>query len=157
MAAASLMFDPAVARLAELMTSGQIITKTQAQWVEFCKLNDWFSHEIMWDIKPQKQKPPSIKVMRLFFYPYNANILFNVGRWDWCFFFISVCSELLIWPGCRCKHGPVVSSQNPSVTRVTAVLFIVPLTELKHAKLDCSIYLLREQTGLLLFLTSLLL
>lgn len=30
-AAASLMFDPAVARLAELMTSGQVITKTQAQ------------------------------------------------------------------------------------------------------------------------------
>lgn len=30
-AAASLMFDPAVARLAELMASGQIITKTQAQ------------------------------------------------------------------------------------------------------------------------------
>lgn len=30
-AAASLMFDPAVARLAELMASGQIITKAQAQ------------------------------------------------------------------------------------------------------------------------------
>lgn len=30
-AAASLMFDPAVTRLAELMASGQIITKTQAQ------------------------------------------------------------------------------------------------------------------------------
>lgn len=30
-AAASLMFDPAVARIAELMASGQTITKTQAQ------------------------------------------------------------------------------------------------------------------------------
>lgn len=30
-AAASLTFDPAVARLAELMASGQIITKAQAQ------------------------------------------------------------------------------------------------------------------------------
>lgn len=30
-AAASLMFDPAVARLAELMATGQIITKAQAQ------------------------------------------------------------------------------------------------------------------------------
>lgn len=30
-AAASFMFDPAVARLAELMATGQILTKTQAQ------------------------------------------------------------------------------------------------------------------------------
>lgn len=30
-AAASLMFDPAVARLAELMATGQILTKAQAQ------------------------------------------------------------------------------------------------------------------------------
>lgn len=31
MAAASLMFDPAVARLAELMATGQVLTKAQAQ------------------------------------------------------------------------------------------------------------------------------
>lgn len=30
-AAASLMFDPAVSRLAELMATGQILTKAQAQ------------------------------------------------------------------------------------------------------------------------------
>lgn len=35
-AAASLMFDPAVAHVAELMTAGQILTKAQAQWVSCC-------------------------------------------------------------------------------------------------------------------------
>uniref|UniRef100_H3DKS8 Apoptosis inducing factor mitochondria associated 4 n=1 Tax=Tetraodon nigroviridis TaxID=99883 RepID=H3DKS8_TETNG len=40
-AAASLMFDPAVARLAELMTSGQVITKTQAHlFVCVCRAQD---------------------------------------------------------------------------------------------------------------------
>lgn len=37
-AAASLMFDPAVARLAELMATGQTLTKAQAQWVHSHRL-----------------------------------------------------------------------------------------------------------------------
>ncbi|KAG7282507.1 hypothetical protein CRUP_020222 [Coryphaenoides rupestris] len=38
-AAASLMFDPAVARIAELMSTGQVITKTQAQSDDLSWLN----------------------------------------------------------------------------------------------------------------------
>ena len=40
-AVASLMFDPVVSRVAELMATGQIITKAQAQWVSCCIHTNW--------------------------------------------------------------------------------------------------------------------
>lgn len=40
-AVASLMFDPVVSRVAELMAIGQIITKAQAQWVSCCIHTNW--------------------------------------------------------------------------------------------------------------------
>lgn len=49
-AAASLMFDPAVARLAEMMAAGQALTKAQAQWVFLpCSLcHSWISQLGSW-------------------------------------------------------------------------------------------------------------
>lgn len=113
-AAASLMFDPAVARLAELMASGQIITKTQAQWVKFCK------------------RTHRTHTSDVFYHPVTLNYYYchNTGNW-FGFFFIYLCvqgrgSDLAADVS---KQGPVLSSHNQSITRVTVFSFTVPPTE----------------------------